>query len=84
MKTAILFAPLLFAACATTPAGPVADPGQTCRGEALAQFVGQPASQGLGARMLRESGAKTLRWVDRIAGHAVVQYSASFGRIETH
>ena len=63
MKTAILFAPLLFAACATTPAGPVADPGQTCRGEALAQFVGQPASQGLGARMLRESGAKTLRWV---------------------
>jgi Peptidase inhibitor I78 family len=34
-----------------------------CRNEVLAQFVGQPASQELGARMLAASGAKTIRWV---------------------
>lgn len=34
-----------------------------CRNEVLAQFVGQPASQQLGARMLAASGARTIRWV---------------------
>lgn len=36
-----------------------------CRSEVLAQFVGQPASQDLGARMLAASGARTIRWVPK-------------------
>jgi len=64
MKLALLFPALLLTACATTAADTVApEPDATCRNEALAGFVGQPASQDLGARMLRESKARTLRWV---------------------
>lgn len=37
----------------------------SCNGAVLAQFVGQPASQDLGARMLRASGARILRWVPK-------------------
>jgi hypothetical protein len=44
----------------STPAAPAA-----CRGEAFAQFIGQPASQALGERMLRASGAKIIRWVPK-------------------
>lgn len=36
-----------------------------CRGEALARFIGQAASQELGAEMLRASGARILRWVPK-------------------
>lgn len=36
-----------------------------CRSEVLSQFVGQTASQDLGARMLAASGAKTIRWVPK-------------------
>lgn len=36
-----------------------------CRNEVLAQFVGQQASQDLGARMLAASGARTIRWVPK-------------------
>ena len=52
-------------ACMVTPSGqPGADePSQACRNEALAQFIGQPASQELGARMLAATGARTIRWV---------------------
>ena len=64
MKSALFLSPLLLAACATAPADPVvAEPAETCRKEPLAGFVGQPATQALGARMLRETGARTLRWV---------------------
>jgi hypothetical protein len=56
---------LPLAACA--PAEPPADGGMvtTCRNEPLAQFIGQPASQELGARMLAESHARVLRWVPK-------------------
>ena len=65
---------LLLGACATVPATPVAadpvaadpvsaEPAEICRRDALASFTGQPATAELGARMLRESGARTLRWV---------------------
>ena len=64
MRNAFLLSPLLLAACATTPADPVAaEPAETCRKGSLASFVGQPATQELGARMLRDSGARALRWV---------------------
>lgn len=38
-------------------------PQGECRSEALGQFIGQEASQDLGARMLSASGARTIRWV---------------------
>ena len=40
-------------------------PQGNCRGEPLAQFIGQPASQELGARMLLASGARMIRWVPK-------------------
>ena len=40
-------------------------PAGACRSEALAQFIGQPASQELGARMLAASGARIIRWVPK-------------------
>ena len=36
-----------------------------CRSGSLTQFIGQPASQDLGARMLAASGAKIIRWVPK-------------------
>jgi len=64
MRHALLMPLLALAACATAPAGPIAaEPSGTCRNEALAAFVGQPASQALGTRMLAASGARLLRWV---------------------
>ena len=57
---------LLLTACTVNMADPPVageTPGFTCRGDALASFVGQPASQDLGARMLAQTGARHLRWV---------------------
>ena len=67
MRYIILLPALSLAACATTPASPSiaepAEPVETCRKEALANFVGQPASEALGVRMLSASKATKLRWV---------------------
>lgn len=66
MHKLALFAPLALLACATTAAEPpVGDrsSGMACHGDNLAQFTGRPASQELGAEMLRVSGAAKLRWV---------------------
>ncbi len=64
MRAIFLLSTLLLSACATTPAETVgAEPAETCRREALAAFVGLPATPENGARMLRESGARKLRWV---------------------
>ena len=38
-------------------------PGRTCDNSNIRQFVGRQASSGLGAEMLRASGAAVLRWV---------------------
>ena len=53
------------AACASQAQSPVARPapGGLCAAEGLGRFAGQPASSQLGAEILRESGASTLRWV---------------------
>ncbi len=62
MKYAIFLPALLLTACATTPVDRVvAEPAETCRGDALAGFVGQPYSPALGARMLSASKASKLR-----------------------
>ena len=67
MRYAILLSALSLAACATTPANPVvaepAEPAETCRGDALAGFVGHPYNAALGARMLSASKASKLRAV---------------------
>ncbi len=67
MKYAICLSALLLAACATVPVDPISaepvEPAETCRRDSLASFVGQPADEALGARMLRQSGARKLRWV---------------------
>ena len=64
MKLAILSASLMLGACVTTPVEPVlGEPVATCRGEALARFVGQPYTAALGARMLKASTATKLRVV---------------------
>ena len=67
MRNLALLAPLALAACATAGAAPPAS-GRLCRGDDLGQFVGRPASQALGAEMLRVSGARTLQWV----GHGMM------------
>ena len=53
------------AACMVTPSGQpgAGEPSQTCHNEALAQFIGQPATRELGARMLAATGTRTIRWV---------------------
>ena len=83
---------LPLAACMTTPSGQpgTGDPAGSCRNQGLDQFIGQPASEELGARMLRESGARSLRWVaygsvitmEYSADRLTVQLDAS-NRIET-
>lgn len=69
MRLVIALALLPLAACTiatsdATAVGPPA-PAGACRSEALSQFLGQPASQNLGERMLRASGAKIIRWVPK-------------------
>ena len=54
--------PLFFAVSACAASSPPMT-GGVCRGDALGQFIGQPASSQLGADMLRASGARILRWV---------------------
>ena len=64
LRHALLLPLFALAACATAPAAPVAaQPGGTCRNEALGSFAGQPATQALGTQMLAASGARVLRWV---------------------
>ena len=62
----IALAAATLAACAanmTDPPVAGVTPGFACRGDALASFTGQLATSDLGARMLRETGARHLRWV---------------------
>lgn len=59
----ILAAPVLLAACATTgdaePGGLAEGP---CKADAAQSLVGQKATADVGARLLKLTGAKTLRW----------------------
>ena len=64
MRNSVLIGALALSACATAapPGEPPVD-GAVCRSEGLERFAGQPATQALGAEMLRVSGARILRWV---------------------
>ena len=67
MRNSAVIATLALSACASAPPPatiPVRGEGPyTCRGEGLDRFVGQPATQALGAEMQRVSGARILQWV---------------------
>ena len=89
MRSAFLFPALVLAACATTVDPVVAEPAATCRNDALAGFVGQPATQALGAQMLAASGARQLRWVAKgmmvtmdYSGDRLTVYLDAAGRVE--
>lgn len=69
MKALLPLVPaLLLSACVVVPV-PVplqqaAVAGGECRNEGLERFVGQPATQQLGAEMQRTSGARVLQWIN--------------------
>jgi hypothetical protein len=67
MRNSALLAMFALSACAAaSPPGEVPVRGGSafvCHGERLGRFVGQPATQELGADMLRVSGARIIRWV---------------------
>lgn len=75
---ALLFAlsALPIAACTIAESAPPGLPEGTCRNEPLSQFIGQPASQELGARMMAASSARILRWVPK-GGVVTMDYSPS-------
>ncbi len=55
-------------ACSTTSEDPVipergVTPGHICQTNGLNTFVGQQANSETGARALKQSGAKSLRWI---------------------
>jgi len=69
--------PLLAAISACAAASPPIDDGPTariCRGQALAQFIGQQATAQLGSDMLRASGARIIRWVP-LGGAVTMDFS---------
>ena len=70
MRNVLCLSFVALGACATTGAPPAPAPAEpyTCRGDSLGQFAGQPATQALGAEMLRVSGARNLQWV----GHGMM------------
>ena len=66
MRNSAMLAALALSACASAqPADfPVRGAsGYVCKGDDLGRFVGQPATQALGAEMQRVSGARILQWV---------------------
>ncbi len=67
MRNMLVMPALALSACAAAPPPadyPVRGAGAyVCSGEALGQFTGRPATQELGAEMLRVSGARIIRWV---------------------
>lgn len=68
MRNFVVVAALAVSACAANPpSGELPHyPGGTCNAEGLARFAGQPATQELGAEMLRVSGARIIRWVSTL------------------
>ena len=74
---------LPLAGCTIAQSDATADgpPPGSCHREALGQFTGQPASQELGAQILRASGARTIRWVPK-GSMITMEYSAE--RVTVH
>jgi hypothetical protein len=78
MRSALLFAAVLLAACSTAPAAPAdaaaqpvspaqpvvhgETPGHTCKTDGTDQFIGQTRSDKVGKEVVRVSNAAVLRW----------------------
>lgn len=66
MRDAIALVSLALAACSTASAeGPEQFPAGTCKGDGLETFIGQDATSDTGAALVRQSGARVLRWVPK-------------------
>lgn len=70
MLRALVVGPLVVACgtiAANEPEPPVRGetPGHTCRGSGLDSFVGRSATAEVGDELLRQSGARILRWVSK-------------------
>ena len=63
MRKLIALSSVVLAACSTVPAEGSEPTGSKCRAEGLEHYVGQAGSADNGAAILRESGARTLRWI---------------------
>ena len=69
MRSTALIATSLIGACSTVPQSqpelPVRGetPGFVCQENGLSSFVGREATAEVGAEILRQSGARTLRWI---------------------
>ena len=63
MRKLVALCSVALAACTTVPAEGSAPAGGKCNAEGLDRYVGQAGSDENGAAILRESGAKTLRWI---------------------
>lgn len=55
--------PLLAGCMTIAPPEPSDTSAGECRSEQLHRFAGQPATQALGAEVIRVTGARTLQWV---------------------
>lgn len=68
MRKLLILLPAMLAACSTTaqaPLPPKASEGTgMCSNTGLEAFVGQARSEELGARLLAQSGARAIRWVE--------------------
>ena len=62
MRRLVALCSVALAACAVRGEVPLSTGGK-CHAEGLERFAGQPASSENGAAILRESGARTLRWI---------------------
>jgi hypothetical protein len=63
MRALLVLLPLLALACTSVPDGPQPRSGGACSIDGLGHLVGRPATAELGAKALRLSGARALRWI---------------------
>lgn len=65
MFSSLALLPLAACQIAQSDATAPGPPPGSCNGAVLGQFTGQPASAELGAKMLKASGARVIRWVPK-------------------
>jgi hypothetical protein len=63
MRKLVALSYIALAACSTVPAEGSEPGGGKCRADGLERYVGQAGSAENGAAILRESGARVLRWI---------------------
>ena len=64
--SAIVFGTVALAACTTAPSEtPAPLPAGSCHDDTLTAFIGQDATPEIGGTLMRQSGARVLRWVPK-------------------